>query len=148
MKTSSAPVKLKLPPDTIFHHDLRLMVFRPRGVLSEKRIRTAVGMLEDAENEAAKPFNRFTDLSQLFAVDLDIEAILSVSLHRQTTYATRAPAKSAFYVTTEAVARIAKVHTLVMESSYLSVRVFESIGKAARWLRVPKAMLTLDPGAS
>lgn len=124
------------------------MVFRPRGVLSEKRIRTAVKMLEDAEDEAARPFNRFTDLSQLFAVDLDIEAILSVSLHRQATYATRAPAKSAFYVTTEAVARIAKVHTMVMKSSYLSVRLFETTGKAARWLRVPKAMLALDPARS
>jgi hypothetical protein len=141
-------VKLKLPPDTIFHHDLRLIVFRPRGVLSEKRMRTVVKMLEAAENKAARPFNRFTDLSQLFAVDLDIEAILSVSLHRQATYATRAPVKSAFYVTTEAVARIAKVHTMVMESSYLSVRLFETTGKAARWLRVPKAMLTLDPARS
>jgi hypothetical protein len=48
-------------------------------------------------------------------------------------------------VTTDAVARIAKIHTMVTESSYLSVRVFEAIGKAARWLRVPKEMLALDP---
>ena len=124
------------------------MVFRPRGVLSEKRMRTAVKMLEEAENEAAKPFDRFTDLSQLFAVDLDIETILGVSLHRQMTYAKRALVKSAFYVTTEAVTRLAKIHTLVMESSYLDVRIFETIGKAARWLRVPKEMLALDPTAA
>ena len=141
-------VKLKLPPDAFFHHDLRLMVFRPRGVLSEKRVRTVVKMLDEAEKKAAKPFNRFTDLSQLFAVDMNLEAILSVSLHRQTTYATRAPAKSAFYVTTEAVVRFAKIHSLVMESSYLDVKAFETIGKAARWLRVPKQMLALDPTAS
>jgi hypothetical protein len=140
-------VKLKLPPDAIFHHDLRLMVFRPRGVLSEKRIRTLVKMLDQAEQEAAKPFNRFLDLSQLFAVDMDIEAILSVSLHRQVKYATRAPVKSAFYVTTDAVVRIAKIHSLVMESSYLDVKIFETIGQAARWLRVPKEMLALDPTA-
>ena len=123
------------------------MVFRPRGVLSEKRIRTIVKRLEEAESAAAKPFNRFSDLSQLFAVDVDIEAALSVSLHRQTTYATRAPVKSAFYVTTEAVVRLAKVHGLVMESSYLDVKIFKTIGKAARWLRVPKEMLVLDPTA-
>ncbi|HZE13241.1 MAG TPA: hypothetical protein VE086_05750 [Chthoniobacterales bacterium] len=139
--------QLKLHPDAIFHHDLWLMVFRPRGVLSEKRIRHVVEMLEDAEQEAARPFNRFTDLSQLFAVDMDIETILKASLHRQVTYATRAPVKSAFYVTTEAVARVAKIHSLVMESSYLSVKIFDTIGKAARWLRVPKEMLTLDPTA-
>jgi hypothetical protein len=143
-------VKLKqltLHPDAIFHHDLWLMVFRPRGVLTEKRVRDVVKMLEKSENEAARPFNRFTDLSQLFAVDLEIETILKVSLHRQMSYVKRAPVKSAFYVTTEAVARIAKVHTLVMESSYLDAKVFDSIGKAARWLRVRKEMLALDPGA-
>ena len=53
--------------------------------------------------------------------------------------------KSAFYVTTEAVARLAKIHTLVTESSYLKVKMFEKIGKAAsgfafqrkcwRWIR-------------
>jgi len=123
------------------------MVFRPRGVFSEKRIRTLVKMLDAAEREAAKPFNRFSDFSQLFAVDVDMEAVLRVSLHRQTAYATRAPVKSAFYVPTAAVARVAKIHSLVMESSYLSVKVFESIGKAARWLRVPKEMLALDPTA-
>src|SRR3954466_15426273 len=139
-------MKLKLPPDAIFHHDLRLMVFRPRGVLSEKRIRTVVKMLDDAEKKAAKPFNRFSDLSHLFAVDMDVEAILGVSLHRQVTYATPAPVKSAFYVTTDAVTRIAKIHRLVMKSSYLDVKVFETIGRAARWLRVQQDILTLDPG--
>jgi hypothetical protein len=141
-------VKLKLPPDAIFHHDLRLMVLRPRGVLSEKRIRHIVKKLDAAEKQAAKPFNRFSDLSQLFAIDLDIEAALRISLHRQMTYAAPAPVKSAFYVPTEAVARIAKIHSLVMESSYLSVKIFETIGQAARWLQVPTEILSLDPAAS
>jgi len=141
-------MKLKLPADAIFHHDLRLLVFRPRGVLSEKRIRLLVKRLDEAENAAERPFNRFSDLSQLFAVDVDFEAALSVSLRRQITYTKRAPVKSAFYVTTKAVARLAKIHGLVMESSYLNVRIFDTIGKAARWLRVPKEMLTLDPTVS
>ncbi|MFZ1221517.1 MAG: hypothetical protein WAO00_19685 [Chthoniobacterales bacterium] len=141
-------MKLKLPPDAIFHHDLLLMVYRPRGVLSEKRMRTLKRMLEEAEDAAAKPFNRFTDLSQLFAVDVGIEEALRVSLHRQKTYAKRAPAKSAFYVTTEAVARVAKIHVLVMESSYLSVKIFEKIGQAARWLGVKKEALLMDPSVS
>src|SRR4051794_21694488 len=124
------------------------MVFRPRGVLSEKRIRNVLKMLDVAENDAARPFNRFTDLSQLFAVDMDFEVALSVSLHRQATYAKRAPVKSAFYVTTEAVGRLAKIHHLVMESSYLQVKIFDKIGQAARWLRVPKEMLVMDPTVS
>src|SRR5688572_22548129 len=123
------------------------MVFRPRGILSEKRIRTVLKMLEEAEEAAAKPFDRFTDLSQLFAVDVDFEAALRVSLHRQTTYVKRAPVKSAFYVTTEAVARLAKIHALVMESSYLKAKIFTEIGKAARWLGVKKEALLMDPNA-
>jgi hypothetical protein len=141
-------VKLKLPTDAIFHHDLSLIVFRPRGVLSEARIRKLVKMLDDAENEAAKPFNRFTDLSQLFAVDVDITSVLRISLHRKMTYEKRAPVKSAFYVTTDAVIRVAEIHGLVTESSFLQVKMFDTVGKAARWLRVPKAMLTLDPTLS
>ena len=124
------------------------MVFRPRGVLSGKRIRALVKKLEQAEDAAAKPFNRFSDLSQLFAVDVDFEAALTVSLHRQLTSAKSAPVKSAFYVTTDAVARLAKMHGLVMQSSYLNVKIFDSIGKAARWLRVTKEMLELDPTVS
>src|SRR5436190_19176413 len=64
------------------------------------------------------------------------------------TYTKRAPVKSAYFVTTEAVARVAKIHTMVTESSYLRVKMFEKMGKAARWLGVPKAMLELDPTAS
>ena len=124
------------------------MVFRPRGVFSEKRIRNLVKMLEDAENEASRPFNRFTDLSQLLAVDLEVEAVLTVSLHRQNTYAKRAPVKSAYLVTTDAVVRLAKIHSMVTKSSYLSVKMFEKIGQAARWLGVRKAMLELDPNGS
>ena len=105
-------------------------------------------MLEEAENASAKTFNRFNDLSQLFAVDVDFETALSIALHRQSTYAKRAPVKSAFYVPTAAVARLANIHALVMESSYLSVKIFETTGSAARWLRVPKEILMLDPNAS
>src|SRR5687767_11839661 len=124
------------------------MVYRPRGVLSEKRFRTLKKILEEAEEAAARPFNRFTDLSQLFAVDVGFETALRVSLHRQTTYVKRAPVKSAFYVPTEAVARLAKIHALVTESSYLEVKIFETIGKAARWLGVKKEALLMDPSAS
>jgi hypothetical protein len=84
----------------------------------------------------------------LFAVDVDFEAALRVSLHRQMTYTKRAPVKSAFYVTTEAVARIARMHGLVTQSSYLSVKMFDTIGKAARSLGVKKEALMLDPTVS
>ena len=57
-------MKMKLPPNVVFHHDLRLMVWRPRGILDEKEVRRIVGFLEKEEDRAEKPFNRFTDNSK------------------------------------------------------------------------------------
>ena len=67
-------MKLKLPPHMIFHHDLNLLVVRPRGILTEKRreekrreekrVDKDIAFLDAAEDEADKPFNRFTDTSQ------------------------------------------------------------------------------------
>ena len=61
---------MKLLPWTSFHHDLRLMVFRPRGILDEPQVEKVIAMLEKAEAEADRPFNRYSNLSKLDAVDL------------------------------------------------------------------------------
>jgi len=53
--------KMILPPDVEFHEDIRLLVWRPRGLLNRaavNRIITVIGELETTLNE---PFNRFAD---------------------------------------------------------------------------------------
>jgi len=40
---------MKIPPDLRFHSDIRLMVFRPYGILDEKRINTVVEFVEQEE---------------------------------------------------------------------------------------------------
>ena len=69
-------MKMKLPSDVIFHHDLRLLVYRPRGILDAKEVTRIVEFLEHEEDRAAQPFNRFTDNSKLDAVDLDFDLSL------------------------------------------------------------------------
>ncbi len=40
---------MKIPPDLRFHSDIRLMVFKPHGILDEKRINTVVEFVEQEE---------------------------------------------------------------------------------------------------
>ena len=138
-------MKMKLPPDTIFHHDVRLMVFRPRGIITEEWVNRAIELLEKEEDRAEKPFNRFSDLSKADAIDLDFQFMFRVSLHRRLVYAGHASVKSAFYVTSEAAARIVKIHALVTDHSPLKVKMFEDLAAAAKWLGVSLETLELDP---
>ena len=40
---------MKLPPNVFFRPDLWLMIFRPQGILNEKRVNTIVAFLEEEE---------------------------------------------------------------------------------------------------
>src|SRR5947209_2656802 len=99
-------MKIELPADVSFHPGPRLMVYRPRGILTEDRLQAAVDFLEKVEDQAAKPFHRFTDLSKLDALDIEFKSIIRISLHRRLTYGQQAPIKSAFYVTSPPAARV------------------------------------------
>jgi hypothetical protein len=118
------------------------MVYRPRGILTEDRIQEIVEMLNEHEATADKPFNRFTDLSKLDALDVDFKTMIRVSLHRRLTYAQYPAAKSAFYVTSPAAARVVKVHVLLTDHSPLKTKMFEQLESAAKWLGV--SMHTLE----
>jgi hypothetical protein len=137
-------MKLKLPPNVIFHHDVRLMVFRPVGVFNEKRIKTVVEFLDKEEARAEKPFNRFTDLSKLDAIDLDFGFVFRVALHRRLSYAKRRPVKSAFFVTSAAATRVVKIHAMVTDLSPIKVSMFDNIDAAAKWLGVTVETLEID----
>src|SRR5438309_3498586 len=109
--------RLRLPPHIIFHHDLHLMVFRPRGILTQKKIDKDIAMLETAEDQIKAPFNRFCDLSHLKAIRLNFEQVFRISLHRRLRYGNRPAIKSAFYVTTVEAARIVKTHAFLTDYS-------------------------------
>jgi hypothetical protein len=127
---------MELPPNVFFRPDLRLMIFRPRGILNEDQLAVIVAFLEKEEERAKHAFNRFTDLSTLDAIDLSIRSVIQVSLHRRLTYARRPPVKSAFYTPNETTAKLVRVHELVTEQSALQVEMFSQISKAAEWLGV------------
>lgn len=129
-------MKRKLPPNVIFHHDLHLMAYRPRGILDEEEVNRIVGWLEAEEDRAEHPFDRFTDTSRLDAVNLEFDFVFRISLHRRLVYAHRPAVKSAFYVTSPATERIVRIHALLTEHSPLQVKIFKSLAPAAKWLGV------------
>jgi hypothetical protein len=137
---------MNLPPaDIQFYDDVRLLVWRPRGVLNEaalKHIRELIGDLEATSNE---PFNRFTDGQALDAIDLNFRYVFDFALFRRLSYAARPPVKSAILVSGPTVAHYSKLHQMLTRGSSIKVRIFEDREAAAQWLGVPVELLTFSP---
>jgi len=136
--------KVKLPPDVEFHEDIRLLVYRPRGLVNKaavNKIITVVGELEVTSNE---PFNRFSDTVAADAVDLNFEHIIRVSLYRRLFYGNRPPIKSAILATDATLIHYGKVHALLTQGSPIKVRVFQDRKEAAQWLGAPIELLAAD----
>src|SRR5215469_2225636 len=136
---------MKLPEDVQFHEHVRLLVWRPRGVLSEAaltHIRTLLGDLEAASNE---PFNRFTDAQTLESIELNFRYVFDFSLFRRLSYVGRAPVKSAILVTSVTLAHYSRLYELLTRHSSINVRIFEENEAAAKWLGVPVELLIISP---
>ena len=131
---------MKLPPDVTFIDTARLLIWRPRGVLNETLINQITGFIGEEELIFGKPFNRFSDLSALDAIDLNFEYVFRVALHRRLSY--KGPSvKSAFLVTSQAAAHYVKLHAVLTDHSPLDVALFEKREAAAEWLGVPVEVL-------
>jgi hypothetical protein len=137
---------MKLPPaDIQFHEDVRLLVWRPRGVLNEAAVDHSVTLIGDLEAGSGKPFNRFSDTTAAEAIDLNFKYVFRVALFRRLSYAGRPPIKSAILVSSAAGAHYSKMLELLTRRSSIEVRIFEEREAAARWLGVPVELLSFSP---
>ena len=50
-----------LPSDIEFHEDIRLLVYRPVGLLNEASVNKIINVVADLEARLIEPFNRFFD---------------------------------------------------------------------------------------
>lgn len=132
---------IEIPPDVKFHPGLRLFTWHPRGVLDTDTISKIIAFIEYEEQETKEPFNRFTDLSVLTAIDLDFEYFVRASMHRRKAYAGRESVKAAFLSTDPDSTHLAKVHAVLTEYTPLEVAVFSEVAEAAGWLGVPPEVL-------
>lgn len=129
-------MKMKLPPHVLFHHDLRLITWRPRGIVNEAAVNQIITFLGEMEARSGKPFNRFSDTLEVDAIELNFRYIFHVSLFRRLSYAGRPPVKSAILVTDVTLAQYSRMHALLTQGSPLQVRIFEEREAAATWLGV------------
>src|SRR5439155_3579705 len=90
---------MKLPADVEFHEDIRLIVWRPCGLVNKAAVNRIITVLGELETALKEPFNRFSDTVGADAVDLNFEYIISVSLYRRRFYDKHPPIKSAILAT-------------------------------------------------
>ena len=135
---------MKLPPDIEFHDDIRLLIYRPRGVIDEAAVKRVVDVLEDLEAKLQKPFNRFSDTLAADEVELNFKYVIQVSLCRRLSYAGHPPVKSAILATDSTMIHYARLHALLTQGSPIHVRVFQDRKDAAQWLDVPLERLSAE----
>ena len=128
---------MNLPPDVEFHEDIRLFIYRPRGLLDEASVDKAVAVLGELETNQKEPFNRFSDTSAIDRVELNYQYVIQVSVYRVLTYADRPPVKSAMLATDSTIAHYFQLHAIITQDSPINVRIFREREDAAKWLGVP-----------
>jgi len=133
-----------LPSNVEFHEDIRLLVYRPRGLVNKAAVNKIISVVGELETTLKEPFNRFSDTVAADVVDLNFEHIIRVSLYRRRFYGNRPPIKSAILATDATLIHYGKVHALLTQGSPINVRVFQDRKQAAQWLGVPIAILMAD----
>jgi len=132
---------MNLSPDIQFHEDIRLLVYRPRGLLNEATVNKIITVIGELEARLEEPFDRFSDTLGHDEVELNFKYVIHVSLYRRLTYANRPPIKSAILATDSTIIHYGRLHALLTQGSPINVRIFKDRKEAAQWLNVPVARL-------
>ena len=135
---------MTLPSDIEFHEDIRLLVYRPRGLMNEASVNKVVEIIGDLEARLKEPFNRFFDTLGHDEVELNFRHVIQISLHRRLSYAGRPPIKSAILATDSTIIHYAKLHAVLTQGSPINVHIFKDRNEAAQWLGVPIELLATD----
>ena len=128
---------MNLPPDVEFHEDIRLLVYRPCGVLNEQSVDKIVGIIGGLEGRLNEPFNRFFDTLGQDEVELNFRYVIQISLHRVLSYRDRPSVKSAILATDTTITHYCQLHAIITKDSPINVRIFQKREEAAKWLGVP-----------
>jgi hypothetical protein len=130
---------MKLPPEIEFHEDIRLLIYRPRGLIDEAAINKIISVIEDLEAKLREPFNRFSDTLAADEVELNFKYVMRLA------YAGRPPVKSAILATDSTLIHYGRLHALLTQGSSIKVRIFQDRQEAAQWLGVPLELLAAKP---
>ena len=139
---------MNLSPGIEFHKDIRLLIYRPVGLLNEASVNKIVDVIGDLEARLNEPFNRFFDTLGHDEVELNFRYVIQISLHRVLSYGDRPPVKSAILATDTTITHYCQLHAIITKNSPINVRIFQSREDAARWLGVPLERLGENPRES
>ena len=139
---------MKLPSDVEFHDDIRLLIYRPSGLLNEASVNKIIQIVEDLEARFEEPFNRFFDTLGHDEVELNYRYVIQISLHRVLSYLDRPPVKSAVLATDTTIIHYCQLHAIITKDSPINVRIFQEREEAAQWLGVPLRRLSPKSSAS
>ena len=135
---------MKLPPELEFHEDIRLLIYRPRGLVNEAALNKTLSALEDLEAKLEKPFDRFSDTLAADEVELNFKYVIQFSLHRRLAYAGHPSVKSAILATDSTMIHYGKMHAVLTQGSPIKVRVFQDRNEVAQWLGVSVERLSAE----
>jgi hypothetical protein len=136
---------MTLPSDIEFHEDIRLLIYRPRGVLNKQSVDKIVSIVGELETKLQEPFNRFFDTLGHDEVELNFRYVIEISLYRVLSYGDRPPVKSAILATDSTIAHYCQLHAIITQDSPIRVRIFQAREDAAKWLSVPLERLGESP---
>src|SRR5215475_4767325 len=136
---------MKLSHDIEFHEDIRLLIYRPLGLMNEASVNKIVDVIGDLETKLNEPFNRFFDTVGHDEVELNFRYVIQMSLHRVLSYLDRPPVKSATLATDSTIVHYCQLHAIITQDSPITVRIFQEREDAARWLGVPLERLAESP---
>ena len=123
---------MNLPDDVEFYEDIRLIVWRPRGLVNKSAVNKIITVIGELETTAKEPFNRFSDTVAADAVDLNFEYIIQVSLYRRAFTVNVRRSNRRFSPRIHLI-HYGKVHALLTQGSPINVRVFQERKEAAQW---------------
>jgi len=137
--------KIQLPPDIEFHEDIRLLVYRPCGLMNEASVSKVVEVIGALEAKLQEPFNRFFDTLGHYEVELNFRYVIQISLYRVLSYGDRPPVKSAILATDTTITHYCQLHAIITKDSRINVRIFQRPEDAAKWVGVPLERLCETP---
>ena len=134
---------MHLPLDVQFREDLGLLLWKPRGVLTEKVVNQILAFIGERETLSDANELRFIDTTALTAIDLNFHYVFHIALYRRLSRVGRPTIKSAFLVQDDALAHYFRLHALLTNHSSLKVRIFTEREAIAKWLNVPITRLDI-----
>src|SRR2546421_12194882 len=116
---------MSLPPDVQCVDAAQLLVWRPCGILDQRKVDKIIVFVTEQENKFGKSFNRFTDISRLDSVDLTFNYVFHVALYRRLSRRGRTNIQSAFLVPNARVSQYIRLHGLLQHEAPVKSRLLQ-----------------------